>query len=363
MENLYQPIEPAYLAYLRDESRRQGHAKAIAFPQNEEELLAALGGPEELTVQGARTGLDGLAVPDGGHIVNLSRFRAILSERIDGGKRILRCEAGCALNALEDERWFFPPAPTEASATLGGVIRCDAQGIYAAHYGGMGAYTANVERLPGTDIIASAEGTLLPIPNTVWAIGLFFESDEAARAFLYESLPAACVAAEYLDQGALSCIASMRGHTARLNALPQIPAKFCAMAYLELHADSEEAVQQTAGELLALADTYGADAAFSWALAGWAETRILRDFRHFAQEAVLMTIDAARAAAPSLHAVGAEAMLSAEALSRLRGALGALGIRYACFGHIHGGRTRVELLPTNETELRQAEAFLKERMS
>lgn len=362
MENLYLPIEPAYLGYLRDESRRQGTALAIAFPEDEEALLQAVRIAGMPTVQGARTGLDGLAVPDGGRIVNLSRFRRVLSERLENGRRIVRCEAGCPLDVLEDGQWFFPPAPTEASATLGGAIHCDAQGIYAAHYGGMSHYAQNVRKLCGTDIIVSAEATLLPIPKAVWAIGLFFESDEAARQFLYESLPSICVAAEYLDQGALSCIAAMRGHTARLNSLPEIPARFLAMACLELHAGSEEEAQQAAGELLNLADKHHADAAFSWALAGWAETRILRDFRHFAQEAVLMAIDTASAGIPSLHAVGKEAVLDAEALTRLRAALRALGLRFACFGHIDGGRTRVEFLPANEEQMRQAKAFLRRHM-
>ena len=61
--------------YLHDESRLCGKADSIAFPADEDEVrrivssVSAEGGV--LTVQGARTGIAGGAVPLGGCILNL----------------------------------------------------------------------------------------------------------------------------------------------------------------------------------------------------------------------------------------------------------------------------------------------------
>ena len=356
------PIEPAYHDYLRDESRRWGHAASIAFPENEEGLLEAMAVGGRLTVQGARTGLAGEAVPGGGRIVNLSRMRRILQDCVVDGKRIVTCEAGCSMEVLQDERWFFPPAPTELTATLGGAIHCGAQGLYAARYGGMEAFVSGVRKLPGTSLIVSAEAVLLPVPDAVWGVGLFFNGEASAMAFLFDPLPEVVAAAEYLDHGALRCIAENRSLAARLAGLPELPSEFTAMAYIELHATSEALAQKAAEVLLLQAERHGADAAFSWALVGWNETRILRDFRHFTQEAVLMSLDAERSHSPDLHVVGAERVLDANALAALSVARQELGIRSACFGHICGGRTRLDFLPTDEKEMRCAKAFLRRYM-
>jgi D-lactate dehydrogenase (cytochrome) len=153
--------------YLRDESRRTGHADSISFPETEEEIRAILADMHAarvpVTVQGARTGITGGAVPDGGHILNLSRMNRMLGLRREASVNafLLRVQPGVPLSeitsalarkefdmsgwtaesrhALEElraaEAVFFPPDPTETTASIGGMVACNASGACTLRYG------------------------------------------------------------------------------------------------------------------------------------------------------------------------------------------------------------------------------------
>ncbi len=156
--------------YLRDESRRVGNAGAIAFPRDEDEVIACLretAADEDVTVQGARTGITGGAVPDGGRILNLGRMDRILDLRPGAvlGEFRLTVQPGLTLKALReavahrlpdgvarpgaDEALralrvgapvWFPPDPTETSASLGGMLACNASGACSYAYGSTRRY-------------------------------------------------------------------------------------------------------------------------------------------------------------------------------------------------------------------------------
>ncbi|MGQ9662208.1 MAG: FAD-binding oxidoreductase, partial [Kiritimatiellia bacterium] len=122
-----------------------------------------------VTIQGGRTGINGGAVPQGGHILNLSRMNRILKFRAerDHERAYVTVQPGLSLaelrTALAKEVsgvssgghvapsaihvfgcWFLPPDPTEATATLGGMINCNASGALTFRYGSVRQY---VERL------------------------------------------------------------------------------------------------------------------------------------------------------------------------------------------------------------------------
>ena len=163
---LIKPMKDDYTDYLRDESRAVGHADSISFPKNESEVaeliksLYAQGIP--ITVQGARTGLAAGAVPHGGHILNLSRMDQVKAFRTAAdGHFHITLEAGVILSQLRKQidqkkfdttNWttasleaydafcsappqFFSPDPTESSATLGGMVACNASGARSYLYG------------------------------------------------------------------------------------------------------------------------------------------------------------------------------------------------------------------------------------
>lgn len=153
-----------YAEYLRDESRRVGDAVSISFPGSELELRAQLQEARRLsrrvTIQGARTGITGGAVPAGGHVLNLSRMDRVLGlRRMPDSSWRLRVQPGLPLSTLRDAlsgkvfpgeealppeevaafradgAWSFPPDPTETSAAIGGMAACNASGAQSFAYG------------------------------------------------------------------------------------------------------------------------------------------------------------------------------------------------------------------------------------
>ena len=74
--------ESRHQEYLTDESGMQGKADSISFPRNEDEVCTIVTSLRErdvsFTIQGARTGLCGGAVPQGGHILNMSRMKDVI---------------------------------------------------------------------------------------------------------------------------------------------------------------------------------------------------------------------------------------------------------------------------------------------
>ena len=138
-------VELDFPDYLRDESRRFGSAESISFPVSvrdiQDHLAYVRSKTEPVTVQGARTGITAGAVPEGGHILSLSRMKEIVSIRA-GESPLVVVQPGLSLaelrTAVREEtggKWFFPPDPTETSASVGGMIACNASGARSFYYG------------------------------------------------------------------------------------------------------------------------------------------------------------------------------------------------------------------------------------
>jgi D-lactate dehydrogenase (cytochrome) len=141
MDPLIRPLSPDFTDYLHDESRLSGRAETISFPRGEEEVREVLrqtaAADTPVTVQGGRTGITGGAVPRGGHVLNLGRLDRIL----ELGSSAARVQPGVPLSALnaalaaQHPALFFPPDPTEATATLGGMAATNASGARSFAYG------------------------------------------------------------------------------------------------------------------------------------------------------------------------------------------------------------------------------------
>lgn len=168
--------------YLQDQSGLTGCAEGIAFVENARQAADALleAGRRGLavTLQGARTGINGGAVPLGGLIVNLTRMNGFVSFEWDEGADTgsISVQAGVTLEQLEralaaksvdlsgfDERsraqWAryansdtvleFVPNPSEKTATLGGMFACAAfgqrlgAGLFFEHVSGVEAVFAD----------------------------------------------------------------------------------------------------------------------------------------------------------------------------------------------------------------------------
>jgi len=135
---MIEPFQPDHTDILHDESRRVGQADWVAFPRTEADLLEALAEARAqsipITTQGARTGITGGAVPAGGLALNLSRMNQ-LSEPEDD---ILRVQPGVTLDEIRaavPPHLFFTPDPTETTASIGGMVSCNASGALSFLYG------------------------------------------------------------------------------------------------------------------------------------------------------------------------------------------------------------------------------------
>ncbi len=174
---------------LRDESRRVGQADGLALPATPDDVAGVLrtaadrGWP--VTIQGARTGITAGAVPDGGLVLSLTRMDRILGVTFDeSGQPCVRVQPGVTLNALRAfleggavntaawsdasrealarlrrSFWMFTPDPTESSASIGGMVACNASGACSFAYGATRRHvTALTVVLADGDVLELARG-------------------------------------------------------------------------------------------------------------------------------------------------------------------------------------------------------------
>jgi D-lactate dehydrogenase (cytochrome) len=183
-------VDNEYEVYLADESRMQGSADTISFAREEADVIGIIKeiGAKNIpvTVQGSRTGIVGGASPRGGHVLNLSRMKRILGLRYTDGQFYITVQPGVLLSELrnalhfkkfdtqgwtrasmdaleklaESESMFFPPDPTETSASIGGMVACNASGACSFYYGPTRKYVQAMH-------VVLADGTLLELKRGV----------------------------------------------------------------------------------------------------------------------------------------------------------------------------------------------------
>lgn len=415
MKELIFPMKEQYQEYVTDESKFSGYAESISFPENEEEVAEIVGLLREkgipLTIQGGKTGITGGAVPEGGHILNLSRMNRVKgSELLEDGTGRITIEPGINLIDLRNEinslfrktPLFWPPDPTETSASAGGIAAAGAQGIGRLLYGKSENYIESVRILdydggirdihtgesiflPSgrkveplntvlgkegiTGIITELTLKLIPKPESMWGIAFFFSTDEEAGEFaeqLKEDLPvneAADIASvEYMDRETLLLIESRKPSMAKIKELPDIEEDVQAMIYIELHG-SEEGIEELAEQLMELAAGCGSDPDSAWAVSGETDVDKLHVFRHAAAETSNLFIEEARQKDGRLTKLGADMSLAGrtvpELLSYYRTQLKQAGLRGCIFGHILENHLHVNVLPRDYEEYEQGRDLLR----
>lgn len=123
---------------LDDASGFQGYADRLITPATEAELLDILREASRnsipVTVAGARTGLTGGSVPQGGWAVSMEKI-----QRLEINRGCAMVGAGVSLEALQSAAGrsgqFYAPDPTERTASIGGTIATNASGSRSFRYG------------------------------------------------------------------------------------------------------------------------------------------------------------------------------------------------------------------------------------
>lgn len=206
----FERIQGDYAAYLADESKLSSKPfDYLFFPKNEAELAAVIREMNRkkvrITIAGARTGLVGGSVPQEGALISLEhldqveavyfdpfaeewRVRAQTSVTLKGLDTMLKFKQFPLLEHSEDaylrneiarfkesaEGYFYPPDPTEMSASLGGSVVTNASGARTYRFGPTRAWVRGMR-------VFLADGEYLDIPR-----GKYFASP-AGQFVIYNS--------------------------------------------------------------------------------------------------------------------------------------------------------------------------------
>ncbi|PKN99164.1 MAG: hypothetical protein CVU42_09890 [Chloroflexi bacterium HGW-Chloroflexi-4] len=187
-------IRSEYSAYLCDESKLTPKPfNFLFFPKNEPELSTILGEMQRrkvhVTIAGARTGLVGGCVPADGALISLELFDQVqeIYYHTDCHEWRVRAQTSVSLKSLETmlrfkqftsfdqstdtlvkqnfaqfkedpDHYFYPPDPTEMSASLGGSVVTNASGARTYRYGPTRSWVRGLR-------VCLANGEYLDIPR------------------------------------------------------------------------------------------------------------------------------------------------------------------------------------------------------
>ncbi|MGC8630588.1 MAG: FAD-binding oxidoreductase [Thermoplasmata archaeon] len=160
--------------YIVDESSIfHGSADSVVYPRDEYEVSEIFKEANDkkikITISGAGTGVTGSRVPLGGWVLSTELLTNIESRPSDNGKIIrfkgLKNEGTIFLGydkdgpyaisppgislalfkkLVEQEGFYYPPDPTESSASLGGTLATNASGARTYHYGSTRDYVRRI---------------------------------------------------------------------------------------------------------------------------------------------------------------------------------------------------------------------------
>jgi FAD/FMN-containing dehydrogenase len=375
---------------LEDASGFRGEADRVITPTSEAEILeivaAACREKIPITIAGARTGLTGGSVPQGGGwAVSLEAFRRI---EICPGRAVVG--AGVSLDALQMEAartgQFYAPDPTERTASIGGTIATNASGSRSFRYGSTRRHvlglrvalmdgrvlvvrrgdqvdfdvpelplpnttknTAGYPLAPGMEwvhLFAGSEGTLgivteaelqlLPARADVLAGIVFLISDGAAIDVVdaWRRIPGLRMI-EYFDANSLDFL---RPH------YPEIPGRAAAALLIE----------QEDGDIDFWADHAPED---SWFAASDRDRERFRQFRHALPELVNDTMR--RRGFLKLGSDFAVPLTrNREMLAEYHATLRERGLEYVIFGHIGDAHVHVNILPRSPDEFETGQRLM-----
>ncbi len=389
--------------YLRDESRRVGHAEKIVFPRSTQEICEVLTLHDRITIQGGRTGITGGCVPEGGLVLNLSRMNAI--GKITSNRMVV--QSGALLStvraAIKDSGLFFPSDLTETTASIGGMVATNASGARSFRHGSVRNWihalevvlsngeVVRVERgvhqvdelsfklgsiegklpaiempdvknaagyfvKPGMDLVdlfVGAEGTLgvvteitlklLPEPERIIGLMAFFATEEEALDFVRFLREAGSTfpptALEFFDSHSLNLLRRTQSD------LPELKPEFHTAIYFEYEGEVPDVVVEKVDEAIDC-----------WVAEGDRELEILKQFRHALPEAVNQLI--ARRGMTKLGTDMAVPDGQFESMMRMyRDGLTGAGLEYVIFGHIGNNHVHVNILPRNGGEYEAGKAL------
>jgi FAD/FMN-containing dehydrogenase len=393
------PAAATHDAYVQDASGFSGWADAVFLPENEREVLDIIQRASRehipLTIAGARSGLTGGGIPRGGWVISLEKFK-----RLEISEGLARAGAGISLMELQAAAaptgQFYPPDPTEITASVGGSIATNASGSRSFLYGSTRRYlralrvalmngtvaeyrrgdaidfsvpkipwpattkcTAGYPLSPGMDMVdlfCGSEGTLgivleaglqlLPAPRELFSGVIFFRNDgDTLDAVDAWRSVAGLRMLEYVDRNSLRLIGGR---------YPDIPAEAGGALLIESEGEVDpDAWEQRLTAACALSEQ-------SWFAVSAADRERFRKLRHSLPELVNATV-LRRGFLKMGTDYAVPIAKNREMLAYYRQRLNAeLDDRYVIYGHIGDAHVHVQMLPASADDADTATALLRE---
>lgn len=129
-----------FLDYLKDASNYQGDAEKLFIVEKKDDIIEIIKNANvsktKVSIQGARTGLTGAAIPNDGYIISTEKLNKYV---LNIENKTIWVEPGLKYyelnNILKEKGLFFPPNPTETSSSIGGNVGTNASGSRTYKYG------------------------------------------------------------------------------------------------------------------------------------------------------------------------------------------------------------------------------------
>ena len=415
-------IAEEYPDILKDESSLSGGSCQVAvWPETIEEVSNFLRECREdlvpVTVSGARTGVAGGAVPMGGALLSTERLRGLGSGEGPGtlkamaGETIEGIRSYCGEN-LPDH--FYPPDPTEATASLGGTLATDASGSSSYRYGSTrkwvkaldvvlpggtplkvrrGEHRFRKGRLshpvlgkiqlpcierprfpknaaglfiePGMDlidlfigsegelgVICSAELSLTQAPYAVASLAVFCGEEQFWE--LRRDLMESSLPVRELEAMLPPCLDFLNENH---GAFAHPPGDWVLITSIE--AEGEDDLDRILETLDVMLSERGVSPDSTWGGFDEAERERLREFRHSLPETVNRIVARNAAGNPSIHKISTDTAVPPKLLREYHGqmmeVLQGTGVPHVVFGHAGQGHLHANLLPKNDDELQASE--------
>jgi D-lactate dehydrogenase (cytochrome) len=203
----FERISDEYPIYLTDESKLSPEPfDYLFFPMDEPELAAIFRQMSQqkikVTIAGARTGLVGGCVPQKGALVSLENFDQIRSVTYDpdAGEWCVQCQCAVDLRTLgnqvasknfpdithcgdqnatealkrfkeDPDNYFYPPDPTEMSASIGGTVATNASGARTYRYGPTRDWVRGIRvMLPNGKVLNIPRGKYFASPDGEFSV-------------------------------------------------------------------------------------------------------------------------------------------------------------------------------------------------
>ena len=376
---------------LEDASGFQGQADQVFAPANEAELVEILRNASRdlipVTTAGARTGLTGGSVPQGGWSLSMEKFQRL---EISNGCAIVG--AGVSLEALQAAasraNQFYAPDPTERTASVGGSIATNASGSRSFRYGSTRKHVLGlrvalmdgrvldvkrgdrvdfpVQQIPLPSTTKNTAGYLLS-PGMDW-VGLFTGSEGTLGILIEAELrllpkPADVLAGVVFfsaDEDALAAVDAWRG-VERLRLLEYFDRNsltFLREKYSEVPAGSGAAlfVEQEEGDIDFWAEHAPED---SWFAETDQDRERFRRFRHALPELVNDTVRRRgflKVNSDYAVPIGRNREMLAHYHARLR----EQSLDYVIFGHIGDAHVHVNILPKSQDDFERGQRLMRD---